>query len=455
MTNFSRGWRRFGPAAVAAAWAASLSARPAFGWETTEHQEIGRTAYLEACAELRAKVTGRPPRDPAVAARLDRACGPNLPVLARLYGDATAIAGDFLGHPAEFLSQGGAWRFSSKKHYWLLALENSAHFNPTSTRAWAEYHQQAVAYALAGAAAPGLAMVEQLELALFESAFADHYLQDSFPAGHMGFNRAASSAAAAKTFHDTWNQRGRVVTDRAGHRWVTYGDGKLDDPANADGKAHVMRAATLSVRSLLTAFVLGVPAPDDDLAVWQTFPFTIEAPQLLTEVQEIFAEGPPANGELIPLLVALRPATKDLVAAATLWSVASFDHPGDDTLALVGGIELGIPFIPAQTYLGAGGTLQAMGARARTAVVETGVLIPLGLSISGLLSHQLDVTASWLLGRDFGAIVHGEYQLNLELGNLVFSAHGGLAEIFPQRLAGYYGAVGLGFVFSAAGGGAF
>ena len=67
-------------------------------------------------------------------ARLERVCGQNLPVLAKLYGDATAIAGDFLGHPAEFLSQTGAWRFHSKKSYYLLALENSAHFNPMSTR---------------------------------------------------------------------------------------------------------------------------------------------------------------------------------------------------------------------------------------------------------------------------------------------------------------------------------
>ena len=119
--------------------------------------------------------------------------------------------------------------------YYLLALENSAHFNPTSTRSWAEYHQQAIVYALAGAAGEGLTSVEQLQLALFESAFADHYLQDSFAAGHMGFNRAASSAAAAKSFHDAWNARGRVATDRAGHRWVTFGDGRLDNPANEEG----------------------------------------------------------------------------------------------------------------------------------------------------------------------------------------------------------------------------
>jgi hypothetical protein len=431
-----------------------LCSTPAFAWSTVEHQEIGRDAYLGACADVRAAVAARKSPDPRVAARLDRVCGANMPVFARLYGDATAIAGDFLGHPSEFLSQSGAWRFSSKKYYYLLALENSAHFNPTSTRSWAEYHQQAIAYALTGAAADGLVVVEQLQLAIFESAFADHYLQDSFAAGHMGFNRAASSAAAAKSFHDTWNSRGRVATDRAGDRWVTFGDGRLDDPKNAEGKRHLMRAATLSMRSLLTAFVLGVPAPEDDLAIWQLLPFTIEAPELLTDVAEIFLNGASADRELIPLQVAIRPATKDLVLTAKFWSVASFAEPGDPTMAVVGGIELGIPFVPAQSYLGAGATLHTPEGRP-AAVIDTGVLIPLGLGLSGLLSHQLDLTASWLIRRDFGVILHAEYQLNVELGDLLLSLLAGLAEIFPQPHTGYYAGVGLGFVFSAAGGGAF
>jgi hypothetical protein len=441
------------------AWASRAQA-----WASVEHQEIGRGSYLRACADLTATVAshGKPEAPEAgVKARFERVCGANLPVLARLYGDATAIAGDFLGHPSEFLSQSGAWRFHSKKSYYLLALENSAHFNPTSTRSWAEYHQQAIAYALAGAAGEGLTSVEQFQLALFESAFADHYLQDSFAAGHMGFNRAASSAAAAKSFHDAWNARGRVATDRAGHRWVTFGDGRLDNPANEEGRRHVMEAATLSVRGVLTAFVLGARVPEDEIAVWQILPFTIEAPELLADVAEVFVkEGPEratqtkTDDELVPLQLTIRPAYKDMVATASFWSVGAFSDPGDPYLALVGGLELGIPFVPAQTYLGAGGTLQAPE-RKRAAVIDTGLLVPLGLSVAGLVSHQLNVTASWLLGNGFAAIVHGEYQLNVELGDVLVNLHLGLAEIFPHPRTGYYGAVGLGFVFSAAGGGAF
>ena len=407
---------------------------------------------------LTATIAARGTPDPRLNARFERVCGDNRAILAKLYGDATAIAGDFLGHPSEFLSQSGAWRFHSKKSYYLLALENSAHFNPTSTRSWAEYHQQAIAYALVGAAGEGLTTVEQFQLALFESAFADHYLQDSFAAGHMGFNRAASSAAAAKSFHDAWNARGRVATDRAGHRWVTFGDGRLDDPANEEGRRHVVEAATLSIRGVLTAFVLGTRVPEDEIAVWQILPFTVEAPELLADVAEVFIKERPekaiADRELVPLQLTIRPVYKDMVATASFWSVGAFSDPGDPYLALVGGLELGIPFVPAQTYLGAGGTLQAPE-RKRAAVIDTGVLIPLGLSVSGLLSHQLNVTTSWLLGHGFAAVVHGEYQLNVELGDLLLNLHAGLAGIFPQPRAGYYGAVGLGFVFSAAGGGAF
>jgi hypothetical protein len=444
--------------ALSAFLAPLASASTAHAWASIEHQEIGRTSYLRACADLNATVASPGAPGAAVRARLERVCGENLPVLAKLYGDATAIAGDFLGHPSEFLSQTGAWRFKSKKSYYLLALENSAHFNPTSTRSWAEYHQQAIAYALAGAAGEGLTSVEQLQLALFESAFADHYLQDSFAAGHMGFNRAASSAAAAKSFHDAWNARGRMATDRAGHRWETFGDGRLNNPANEEGRRHVMDAATLSIRGVLTAFVLGARVPEDEIAVWQILPFTVEAPELLAEVAEVFVKEAPdkamADRELVPLQLTIRPAYKDMVATASFWSVGAFNDPGDPYLALVGGLELGIPFVPAQTYLGAGGTFQAPE-RKRTAVIDTGVLIPLGLSVAGLLSHQLNVTASWLIGHGFAAIVHGEYQLNVELGDVLVNLHLGLAEIFPQPRTGYYGAVGLGFVFSAAGGGAF
>ena len=210
-------------------------------WGTREHQEIGTASYLAACARVERELTQSDGADPGVRERFEIACGPR-EQLARLYGDATAIAGDFVGHPSEVLSAHGAWRFSSRRYYYLLALENSEHFNPLSTESW-----RGVSRGCAHRSDPCrnrcrvCCRVDAWEQAARESAYADHLLQDSFAAGHMGFNRRGSSAAAAKSFHDYWNAHGRVVHDRAGQVWTAYGDGKLDDPANAAWSQHRAR----------------------------------------------------------------------------------------------------------------------------------------------------------------------------------------------------------------------
>ena len=223
-----------------------VTSPPAWGWGSAEHQEIGRTAYWRACTDLAAEISAK--GTSGARTRFEMACGSNVQALADTYGDATAIAGDFLSEPSEFLSQAGAWRFSSKKSYLLLALENSTHFNPMAIGSWAEYHDKAIAEALAGAHREGLAVVAAYQLAIQESAFADHFLQDSFAAGHMGFNRTASSAAAAKSFHDSWNGK-RAGGERSqrrslGHvrRWAARPARKRGWPAACHGRGCGVRA---------------------------------------------------------------------------------------------------------------------------------------------------------------------------------------------------------------------
>ena len=448
-------WRGGVPFVTAVVGCLASAPRAAGAWGTAEHQQIGQTSYAEACARLAPAAALRGATDKAVTLRFEHVCGRNAPVLARLYGDATAIAGDFLGHPSEFLSHVGAWRFSSKKHYLLLALENSQHFNPMATQSWRSYHQRAIGHALEAAAAPGLASIEEFELAVHESAFADHFLQDSFAAGHMGFNRSASSAAAAKGFHDYWNVRGRVVTDRAGGRWATYGDGRLNSEPNADSRRHVMNAATLSVHHLLLAFVLGERSTEEELAVWQSLPFTIEAPELLVDAVEVFTrEDAAADRQLVPLLATVRPARKDTVFNATVWSAAPFEHAGDAIATAMAGVDLAVPNLPAQAYLGVGGSFYAPGGR-QSVVLDTGMLVPLLLSVEGLISHEVGATASWLFQGSPSTILHLEYQMNVELGDVLLSLQAGVAEFLPQAQTGWYGALGLGYTFSVAGGGAF
>ena len=196
-----------------------------------------------------------------------------------------------------------------------------------STQSWADYHGKAIDEALAGARGRWAGTtVRRFQLALQESAFANHFLQDSFAAGHMGFNRTASSAAASKSFHDAWNDRGRIVSDRNGDRWVTFGDGWLNRPENEGGRRHVQAAATMSVRNVLRAFVLGERDPEEELALWRALPFTIQAPE--TERRRdgaVFAQRrarrPPA-----------RPAAQDNPAGAQGHRVHGAPVVGGDVL---------------------------------------------------------------------------------------------------------------------------
>jgi hypothetical protein len=439
------------PLAIAVClWAAP---RAAHAWTTTEHQEIGAASYLAACTEVEALVTTPGRADEAARARFEIACGANRAIVAVIYGDATAIAGDFVGHPEELLSPAGAWRFSSPKHYYLLALENSAHFNPMSTESWREYHQDALREALAAARAEGLPRFDHWEQALRENAFADHMLQDSFAAGHMGFNRRASSAAAAKAFHDHWNARGRVVTDRGGDTWTTYGDGKLDDPANAAGRRHVITAATLSVRDLVLTFVFDRPHPEASIEALRTLPFTIEAPELLVDAQALVERRTTVRQTAeTPLVTTVVPARKNTVVGARVWSASPFAHDADPTVAATASVELAVPVLPAQTIIGAGATLRRPSGGS-AAVVEAGLLAHLGLSLDGLVSHEVSVAASFIFLRTVEPMIHAEYEANIELGTSMLTLQGGLAGFWPAREIGWYAGFGYAFVFSAAGGG--
>jgi hypothetical protein len=432
-----------------------VAPRTVWAWASEEHRQLGETSYLEACRRISAALAENAV-DPQVAERLELACGRNVQVLGQLYGQATTLAGDFLGDPGEFVSRQGSWRFRSKTSYLLLALENAAHFHPMATQSWREHHLAAIAHALTGASARGLASLAAFELAIHESAFADHFLHDSFCAGHMGFNRIASSAAASKAYHDRWNDRGRLISDRAGRRWITYGDGLLDAPANQDGRRHVLEAATLSIHGVLLAFVQNRRAPeghDEGLTIWRALPFTIEAPDTPAAVAKLFTDDHD-NGRLDPLMGMMRPARKDLVVHAQAWSASPFRDADQTTAAAVAGLDLSLPYVPAQSYLGAGATLRQPSGK-HAPVLEAGLLAPIGLSIDGLLSHEVSAIASLIPGGDRTAMLHLEYQLSVEFGTFLLTLHAGLAEFLPRPLTGWFAGIGLGKTLRAAGGGAF
>jgi hypothetical protein len=173
---------------------------------------------------------------------------------AVLYGQSIAIAGDHVGTPEELMSSHGQIVAASIVNYASLALENVTHFHPEALRNWRAYHDQALE--LATKDHPNATAARDFATVFYTSAFADHFLQDAFAAGHSGFNRPASGAVASKVFHDVWNQTGRLVKSSTGVCWVQYGDGKLRY-ASATARFQIDAAEKASVADVLAAFVTG------------------------------------------------------------------------------------------------------------------------------------------------------------------------------------------------------
>ncbi len=419
------------------------------GWDYVEHLSLGSESYRKACETLRAEVGAS--GDKAMRTRLDIACD-NLEVAAQLYGQATALAGDRFGKPADFLSTRAGWKAASRKQYYALALGNSTHFHPHAPREWWRYHRQAVAHAIEASKSTGFDAVNGLQLAVFEAAFADHFLHDSFSSGHMGFNRAASSVAASLVYHDRWNGRGRVIRDRAGRSWKTYGDGNLDSVGNADGRAHAVRVATLSIEGVLRAFVLGTRDPDYELEIWRSLPFVIDAPELPSITDRILGVGTQDSSALHPLDAINWPARKDRVVDLTMLITGPLSS-SELTTAFLAGYHVSLPRISAPIHVGAGLTLPR-GTRGVHFAAEIDITAPLGLTNDGVLDHHLCAGALWSV--DYKTVtgsIWGGYLLNAELGRNLIQLQLGPAFIAPEKELGFVVSFGFARVLSAAGGG--
>ena len=420
------------------------------GWDYVEHLSLGNESYRKACEALRAEI--QTADDAALKTRLEIACD-NLEIAAQLYGQATALAGDRFGGPKDFLSTGAGWKAASRKQYYTLALGNSTHFHPYATREWWRYHSQSVTHAIEASKKVGLDAVNGLQLALFEAAFADHFLHDAFSAGHMGFNRAASSVAASLVYHDQWNAKGRVVRDRAGRSWKTYGDGHLDATANADGRSHAVRAATLSIEAVLRAFVLGQRAPEHELEIWRAFPFVIDAPELPSLTDRILGVGADDETSALHPLEAINwPAHKDRVFDVTVLVTGRWKNE-TPTTAVLAGYYVSLPRISVPLHIGAGVTIPS-GPRSLHFAAEVGLTAPIGLTNDGLLDHRLCAGALWEVRYETVAgSIWGGYLLNLELGRNVIQLQLGPAFVAPEKEFGFTASLGFARVLSAAGGG--
>ncbi|MDQ3364690.1 MAG: hypothetical protein M3680_04605 [Myxococcota bacterium] len=423
-------------------------------WWFREHEAIGKESYVAACKQIEEDLDlGEIPKDAAQRVRFRIACG-NLEVVTQLYGQATALAADHVVEPKAFLSASGGWQAVNFWTYIRLAIVNADHFHPLAPRTWSRHHLRAKQLALEGSRLAGMAQIEAFERAMFEHAFADHMLHDAFASGHMGFNRPATSAAAGYVFHDIWSSRGRTISDRKGRTWKTYGDGLLDAPKNAAGREHLLAAATLSITGLVRTFVEGVLRSHEELEIWESFPFLIEAPEILSAADALFAgEESGKQAKLEPLSAVNWAARKDRVYDLWMIGIGGFERLERPFLALLGGRDVSLPFTSTQTYLALGISLPSDLERPRFAA-QLGFTRTLGLTNDGLVSHQANLGFIWDARRsEFAGAAHLTYQMTLELAQDLIRIQVGPSFDVRELRPGLFVALGYGRVATAVGGG--
>ena len=180
---------------------AMLPALSLWAWNGPEHVHIGSNAYNRACHIARSLYSNSSDAD--VASRLRVACktvGDSAPAPSRspafsyadLAGDWSMLAADHVMSPAQLTASRLGGRVGGYRRMARIAIDNVEHFHPDSFGAWRDNHGMALELAAKASAASGIPLDKSFEGALAAEAFAQHYLQDSFAAGHMGFNRLTS-----------------------------------------------------------------------------------------------------------------------------------------------------------------------------------------------------------------------------------------------------------------------
>jgi hypothetical protein len=175
--------------------------------------------------------------------------------------------------------------FFNLRGYLEVVSHNYDHFGWNNMKAYVSYHQQALELArqsyLKRKSDKGLSR-RLLHRALILNAYADHYLTDAFPAGHIrlpriqikkwakeslsGWLKETRGDGLSMILHDsegrdlrTGVERGLRVKNALGEIWVTRGDQYLHVDSNQNDPVYVqpLTAVKKSVKELLRAWRTG------------------------------------------------------------------------------------------------------------------------------------------------------------------------------------------------------
>ncbi|WP_396588195.1 hypothetical protein [Bermanella sp. R86510] len=240
----------------------------AFTWNFDEHTAAGREAYRHACAFMEGVI-----EETHTHALETWLCKPDfeLSLSADAYGRMSALSGDHLESPEEFLTFEGEVAAGSAINYADLASKNASHFWPTVKKVWMKHHLNAIKYAHKISSIVSidhknnLSTKEIIELEVMVkqmlsfSAFSSHFLQDAFSIGHSGFGRGATSAELSVGFHDHYNENGAILANKQYGAWVAYGDGQYFTEKNSRNREILVQENTKALINLFSIF-LGLEA---------------------------------------------------------------------------------------------------------------------------------------------------------------------------------------------------
>ncbi|MEO8378437.1 MAG: hypothetical protein ABI779_02115 [Acidobacteriota bacterium] len=405
----------------------------AYAWSGREHAWIGSEAYAAACRAVAAGMQSLP-ADENRTSRYQVACRAVPPTpgvsdeytLQGLFGDWSAIAGDHSDEPTQLTDLMLSDVVADYRKFARRAMTNYRHFHPAVTASWRGRHLQAVDAVVNASSTSGPRLQEAYESALAYEAFAQHYLQDSFAAGHMGFNRVASSNAAALSYHNRASKSGRCVANLRGEVWHTYGDDHLAE--TKETWSHVLESSSLSLAHFIAAFVDGM-ADDKTL---DTIAATL--PAFVKETGSPSQAGCEFDGHFVSLRGVNMPAQ-----TATTWDVwfvrdatAYYEKPTMSGIMVGGSMELapiniGYRTIQNRVQVGIGRTYSESGGHAL--LFDTQYLWQVGSSAKGLITHEVGLgEGDYWIPHAFEMLhIRAIYNMNVEAGGTYMRIHVALA----------------------------
>ncbi|KAF8330643.1 hypothetical protein F5887DRAFT_974995 [Amanita rubescens] len=127
------------------------------------------------------------------------------------------------------------------------------------------------------------------------NAFADHFLEDSFSAGHLRTPRRhlhskdRTADICAKYMHDEDNAIGLNVTNPNGDKWMAYGDKRALDEVDKKNLDLCVQAVQASADEIYKAFSTRIAPKSSNYAAWNYAPTLLSAagPQALAPLFEL------------------------------------------------------------------------------------------------------------------------------------------------------------------------